>query len=37
MRIWPLIDSKVTDSEIKEFESQSGHKLLNDSKTFLKH
>ena len=36
-RIWFPIDSKVTDSEIAEFESRLGHKLPIDYKTFLKH
>jgi hypothetical protein len=36
-RIWYPIDSKVTDSEIEEFETQIGHKLPKDYKTFLKY
>ena len=36
-RIWFPIDSKVTDSEIEEFENRIGHKLPRDYITFLKH
>lgn len=35
--VWFPIDSKVTDSEIKEIESRIGYILPDDYKTFLKH
>ena len=34
---WHPIPSKVTDSEIEDFEEQIGHRLPSDYKRFLKH
>lgn len=36
-RIWLPIDSKVTDTEIDNFEEQLGYKLPSDYKVFLKY
>lgn len=37
LQIWLPINSRVTDTEIKELEIEIGHRLPNDYKTFLKH